>query len=70
MEDLGFGVTERLRIGVIGGGWAGCAAAAELRSWGHQSILLEASNELGGRARRLVLELDGQRHTLDNGQHC
>lgn len=32
-------------------------------------LLLEASSELGGRARRLVLDLDGERHTLDNGQH-
>ncbi len=69
MEDLGFGVTGRLRIGVIGGGWAGCAAAAACARAGHQPILLEASSELGGRARRLVLELDGHRHTLDNGQH-
>ncbi len=32
-------------------------------------MLLEASEELGGRARRLALELGGQRHILDNGQH-
>jgi squalene-associated FAD-dependent desaturase len=31
--------------------------------------LLEASDELGGRARRLPLELAGHWHMLDNGQH-
>ena len=31
--------------------------------------LLEASEELGGRGRRLPLELGGQWHVLDNGQH-
>ena len=31
--------------------------------------LLEASDELGGRARRLPLELAGHWHVLDNGQH-
>jgi squalene-associated FAD-dependent desaturase len=31
--------------------------------------LLEASDELGGRARRLPLELAGHGHVLDNGQH-
>ena len=69
MEDLGLDVTARLRVGVIGGGWAGCAAAAACARAGHQPILLEASGELGGRARRLALELDGDSHTLDNGQH-
>ncbi|HTN50277.1 MAG TPA: hydroxysqualene dehydroxylase HpnE [Burkholderiaceae bacterium] len=69
MEDLGRVVTTRLKVGVIGGGWAGCAAAAACARAGHEPILLEAGSELGGRARRLVLELDGARHTLDNGQH-
>ena len=54
---------------VIGAGWAGCAAAAELASRNVKVILLEASDELGGRARRLPLELAGDWHTLDNGQH-
>jgi squalene-associated FAD-dependent desaturase len=69
MEDLGLGVTAPLRIAVIGAGWAGCAAASACAQHGHQVVLLEASSELGGRARRLVLDLDGEPHTLDNGQH-
>lgn len=57
------------RVAVIGAGWAGCAAAAELAANGACVALLEASDELGGRARRLPLELAGHWHVLDNGQH-
>jgi len=57
------------KVAVIGAGWAGCAAAAELAAHGVAAVLLEASDELGGRARRLPLELGGHRHLLDNGQH-
>ncbi|MEP6607875.1 MAG: hydroxysqualene dehydroxylase HpnE [Burkholderiaceae bacterium] len=56
-------------MAVIGGGWAGCAAAAELAAQGASVILLEASEELGGRARRVPLMLAGHPHVLDNGQH-
>jgi hydroxysqualene dehydroxylase len=56
-------------VAVIGAGWAGCAAAAELAASGVSVTLLEASDELGGRARRLPLELAGHGHLLDNGQH-
>lgn len=52
-------------VAVIGGGWAGCAAAAELAQGGHQVHLFESARTLGGRARRI--DLDGR--TLDNGQH-
>lgn len=54
---------------MIGAGWAGCAAAAELAANGASVILLEASEELGGRARRVPLVLAGQPHVVDNGQH-
>jgi squalene-associated FAD-dependent desaturase len=54
---------------VIGGGWAGCAAAASLAAEGVQVTLYEAASELGGRGRRVVIELDGVEHALDNGQH-
>lgn len=56
-------------VAVIGGGWAGCAAAADLAAAGRRVILLEAGHELGGRGRRVELELDGDTHVLDNGQH-
>jgi squalene-associated FAD-dependent desaturase len=56
-------------VAVVGGGWAGCAAAAELAAAGVNVALFEAGAELGGRGRRVVLELDGVTHTLDNGQH-
>ncbi len=39
------------RIIVIGGGWAGLAAAATAASNGAEVVLLEARRELGGRAR-------------------
>lgn len=55
----------RLRVAVIGGGWAGCATAVELAAKGCDVTLLEASRTLGGRAR--AVELDGRQ--LDNGQH-
>ncbi|MGE5161755.1 MAG: hydroxysqualene dehydroxylase HpnE [Betaproteobacteria bacterium] len=54
---------------VIGGGWAGCAAAAELAAAGVNVTLFEAAAELGGRGRRVALDLAGATHTLDNGQH-
>ncbi len=53
------------RIAVIGGGWAGCAAAVELTRKGDRVTLFEASRTLGGRARGV--QLDGR--PLDNGQH-
>ena len=69
MAHMGTRLTAPRKVAVIGAGWAGCAAAAELAAQGVGVILLEASDELGGRARRLTLELAGQRHVLDNGQH-
>jgi squalene-associated FAD-dependent desaturase len=53
------------RIVVIGGGWAGCAAAVQLARAGHTVELHEAGVALGGRARAVVR--DGL--PLDNGQH-
>lgn len=54
---------------VVGGGWAGCAAAATLAAAGVRVTLFEAAAELGGRGRRVALDLDGARHVVDNGQH-
>lgn len=53
------------RVAVIGGGWAGCAAAVELARKGCSVALFESSRVLGGRARRV--ELNGL--SIDNGQH-
>ena len=52
-------------VAVVGGGWAGCAAALELARAGARVTLYEAQRTLGGRARSL--QLGG--NTLDNGQH-
>lgn len=52
-------------IAVIGAGWAGCAAAVECASKGHQVTLIEAARIAGGRARRIT----HHGHALDNGQH-
>lgn len=50
---------------MIGGGYAGCAAAVTLAAAGVRCIVYEAAPTLGGRARRVVK--DGL--ALDNGQH-
>ena len=62
-------MTRRRSAAVVGAGWAGCAAAAELAAAGVAVTLFEAAAELGGRGRRVALELAGVEHTLDNGQH-
>ena len=54
-----------MRLAVIGGGWAGMAAAVEATAAGADVTLIEAGRVLGGRAR--TVSLDGR--TLDNGQH-
>lgn len=53
------------KVAVVGGGWAGCAAALTLAEAGVAVTLYEAGRTLGGRAR--AVGLDGE--TLDNGQH-
>ena len=68
MEDLGHRVSPQVnsgRIAVLGGGWAGLAAAVTLARAGRTVDVYEAARQLGGRARRL--EIDGI--ALDNGQH-
>ncbi len=54
-----------LKVAVIGGGWAGLAAAVELSRAGVDVCVFEAAKQLGGRARSV--EFDGR--MLDNGQH-
>lgn len=50
---------------MVGGGWAGCAAAVTLAQAGIPVTLFEHAATLGGRARRVLL--DG--NVVDNGQH-
>ena len=52
-------------VAVIGGGYAGLAAAVTLAENGVQPVVFEAGKTLGGRARRI--EYRGE--VLDNGQH-
>lgn len=54
-----------MNIAIIGGGWAGIAAAVELVENGARVSLYEAGRQLGGRARRA----DIPSAELDNGQH-
>lgn len=59
-----------MKVAVIGGGWAGMAAAVVASLAGHQPTVFEAGPQLGGRARALpVPGPDGTLLRLDNGQH-
>ena len=58
-------MAQELNIGVIGGGYAGMAAAVELASQGIPVTVFESARQLGGRARG-VLHNNTQ---IDNGQH-
>lgn len=60
---MGHGVAGR--VAVVGAGWAGLAAAVTLAGRGVAVTVFEASRQLGGRARRLMVE----GVALDNGQH-
>lgn len=51
-----------MKVAVVGGGWAGLAAAIQATDAGHSVDLFEMAPRLGGRARSLD---DG----LDSGQH-
>jgi squalene synthase HpnD len=55
------------KVAVLGAGYAGLAAAAELVLRGHDVTLLEGRALLGGRAHSFVDTKTGL--TLDNGQH-
>lgn len=54
-----------LKVGIIGGGYAGMAAAAELAAADIPVTVFESAKQLGGRARGVAYH-DTQ---LDNGQH-
>lgn len=53
------------RVAIVGGGWAGLAAAIELTAHGVPVVLCESARQLGGRARSLPWE----GVSIDNGQH-
>jgi hydroxysqualene dehydroxylase len=53
------------KIAIIGGGWAGLAAAVEATQQGHQVSIFEMAPQLGGRAR----QIESHGTVLDNGQH-
>ena len=53
------------RVAVVGGGYAGMAAAVTLAGRGVRVTVFESGPLPGGRARRVV----SQGHQLDNGQH-
>lgn len=54
-----------MRLAIVGGGWAGLAAAVEAVTRGHQVTLFEMARHAGGRARRAGPGTPA----LDNGQH-
>jgi squalene-associated FAD-dependent desaturase len=59
-----------MRVAIVGGGWAGLAAAVAATDRGHAVTLVEATRTLGGRARTLPVALPtGGTALLDNGQH-
>ena len=58
-------MAEELNVAVIGGGYAGMAAAAALAGRGIPVAVFESARQLGGRARGVAR--DGL--MLDNGQH-
>ncbi len=55
------------RLAVVGGGWAGLAAAVRAVQAGWAVTVFEMAPAPGGRARSLEADADG--HRLDNGQH-
>jgi hydroxysqualene dehydroxylase len=61
-------------IAIVGGGWAGMAAAVAATQAGHHATVFEASHAIGGRARvvsgsHASTLPDGTPVSLDNGQH-
>jgi len=64
-QDLTAPAAARAPVAIVGGGWAGCAAAVTLADAGVPVILFEAAPTLGGRARRVA----HGGFVVDNGQH-
>jgi squalene-associated FAD-dependent desaturase len=53
-----------VKVAIVGGGWAGIAAAVSLADAGHDIAVFEMAPQLGGRARSVAGE-----PPYDNGQH-
>jgi squalene-associated FAD-dependent desaturase len=68
-------VAQELNVGVVGGGYAGMAAAATLAERGIPVTVFESAQQLGGRARGIPNSLSHRgragegKMQLDNGQH-
>jgi hydroxysqualene dehydroxylase len=58
-----------VKVAVVGGGLAGCAAALELVDAGHEVTLLEARPTLGGAVQTLPEREGDPSPPPDNGQH-
>jgi NADPH-dependent 2,4-dienoyl-CoA reductase/sulfur reductase-like enzyme len=56
-DQLARALMAKGRVAVVGGGWAGLAAAMEATLRGHAVTLYEMAPQLGGRARRV--DIDG-----------
>ncbi|HEX4586241.1 MAG TPA: hydroxysqualene dehydroxylase HpnE [Burkholderiaceae bacterium] len=54
---------------VVGAGWSGLACAVEAARQGVAVTLVDAAPTLGGRARRVDLQIGDREFTVDNGQH-
>jgi len=59
-----------MKIGIVGAGWAGLAAAVTATQAGHQISVFETARTPGGRARSLsITGPEGTPLSVDNGQH-
>lgn len=59
----------KARVAIIGAGWSGLAAAVAVLDAGLDVTLIDAAPQVGGRARRVALQLGDRTYALDNGQH-
>lgn len=66
-QHLPISPSPHLPVVIIGGGFAGLAAAVDLAAQGHQVLVLERRNFLGGRAYSFTDKTTGA--VIDNGQH-